>query len=90
SPVARQAHNLKAAGSNPAPATTETCNDIHSCSRSASTASQRRRNFVLSASDLNSPAERLRTNSEDCPSSNDLRLLGLWKNGVSGSVCGLI
>jgi len=25
-----------------------------------------------------------------CPSSNDLRLLGLWKNGVSGSVCGLI
>ena len=27
---------------------------------------------------------------EDCPSSNDLRLLGLWKNGVSGSVCGLI
>ena len=26
----------------------------------------------------------------DCPSSNDLRLFGLWKNGVSGSVCGLI
>ena len=25
-----------------------------------------------------------------CPSSNDLRLFGLWKNGVSGSVCGLI
>lgn len=25
-----------------------------------------------------------------CPSSNNLRLLGLWKNGVSGSVCGLI
>ena len=28
--------------------------------------------------------------SEICPSSNDLRLFGLWKNGVSGSVCGLI
>ncbi|RKD35612.1 hypothetical protein BJ928_1371 [Rhizobium sp. WW_1] len=27
---------------------------------------------------------------KDCPSSNDLRLFGLWKNGVSGSVCGLI
>lgn len=26
----------------------------------------------------------------DCPSSNDLRLFGLWKNGFSGSVCGLI
>ena len=26
----------------------------------------------------------------NCPSSNDLRLFGLWKNGVSGSVCGLI
>jgi hypothetical protein len=26
----------------------------------------------------------------DCPSSNDLRLLGLWKIGVSGSVCVLI
>lgn len=25
-----------------------------------------------------------------CPSSNDLRLFGLWKSGVSGSVCGLI
>jgi hypothetical protein len=25
-----------------------------------------------------------------CPSSNDLRLLVLWKNGVSGSDCGLI
>ena len=25
-----------------------------------------------------------------CPSSNDLRRFGLWKNGVSGSVCGLI
>jgi hypothetical protein len=25
-----------------------------------------------------------------CPSSNDLRLFGLWKNGVSGSVCWLI
>ena len=25
-----------------------------------------------------------------CPSSNDLRLFGLWKNGVSGSVFGLI
>jgi hypothetical protein len=25
-----------------------------------------------------------------CPSSNDLRLFGLWKIGVSGSVCGLI
>jgi|GEM_PF-4409606 hypothetical protein len=24
-----------------------------------------------------------------CPSSNDLRLFGLWKNGVSGSVSGL-
>ena len=30
SPVARQAHNLKAAGSNPAPATTETCKFTHS------------------------------------------------------------
>ena len=28
--------------------------------------------------------------SATCPSSNDLRLFGLWKNGVSGSVCGLI
>ena len=27
---------------------------------------------------------------QSCPSSNDLRLFGLWKNGVSGSVCGLI
>jgi type IV secretory pathway VirD2 relaxase len=26
----------------------------------------------------------------ECPSSNDLRLLGLWKIGVSGSVCVLI
>ncbi|WP_374638680.1 nucleotidyl transferase AbiEii/AbiGii toxin family protein [Agrobacterium salinitolerans] len=26
----------------------------------------------------------------DCPSSNDLRLFGLWKNGVSGSVSWLI
>ncbi|MGV1913965.1 hypothetical protein [Allorhizobium ampelinum] len=25
-----------------------------------------------------------------CPSSNDLRLPRLWKNGVSGSVCALI
>ena len=25
-----------------------------------------------------------------CPSSNDLRRFGLWKNGVSGSVSGLI
>ena len=25
-----------------------------------------------------------------CPSSNELRLFGLWKSGVSGSVCGLI
>ena len=25
-----------------------------------------------------------------CPSSNDLRLFGLWKNGVSGSVSWLI
>ncbi|MCC0036557.1 MAG: hypothetical protein H6887_14995 [Hoeflea sp.] len=25
-----------------------------------------------------------------CPSSNDLRLFGLWKSGVSGSVCGFI
>jgi putative transposase len=25
-----------------------------------------------------------------CPSSNELRLFGLWKIGVSGSVCGLI
>jgi nitrate reductase NapA len=25
-----------------------------------------------------------------CPSSNDLRLFGLRKNGVSGSICGLI
>ena len=25
-----------------------------------------------------------------CPSSNDLRLFGLWKIGVSGSVCALI
>ncbi len=25
-----------------------------------------------------------------CPSSNDLRLFGLWKSGVSGSVCELI
>jgi hypothetical protein len=30
SPVARQAHNLKAAGSNPAPATTDTCKFSHS------------------------------------------------------------
>ncbi len=28
--------------------------------------------------------------AQECPSSNDLRLFGLWKNGVSGSVCGLI
>ena len=66
SPVARQAHNLKAAGSNPAPATKHTCNSIHSCSRSASKASQPHRNFVLSANDLNSPAELLRPNSADC------------------------
>jgi hypothetical protein len=26
----------------------------------------------------------------NCPSSNELRLFGLWKIGVSGSVCGLI
>ncbi len=32
-------------------------------------------------------AERLYA---DCPSSNDLRLFGLWKSGVSGSVCELI
>lgn len=25
-----------------------------------------------------------------CPSSNDMRLFGLWKHGVSGSVSGLI
>jgi hydroxypyruvate reductase len=35
-------------------------------------------------------ARRLKTMVEKCPSSNDLRLFGLWKNGVSGSVCGLI
>ena len=28
--------------------------------------------------------------ARDCPSSNDLRRFGLWKNGVSGSVCWLI
>jgi hypothetical protein len=28
--------------------------------------------------------------SGSCPSSNDLRLFWLWKNGVSGSVCVLI
>ena len=28
--------------------------------------------------------------SAECPSSNDLRLFGLWKNGVSGSICVLI
>lgn len=28
--------------------------------------------------------------TEECPSSNELRLFGLWKSGVSGSVCGLI
>ncbi|WP_054313278.1 hypothetical protein [Mesorhizobium sp. 1M-11] len=28
--------------------------------------------------------------SNECPSSNDLRRFGLWKTGVSGSVCGLI
>lgn len=27
---------------------------------------------------------------EICPSSNELRLFGLWKTGVFGSVCGLI
>ncbi|BCH67815.1 hypothetical protein RvVAT039_pl06480 (plasmid) [Agrobacterium vitis] len=27
---------------------------------------------------------------QSCPSSNDLRLPRLWKNGVSGSVCALI
>ena len=30
------------------------------------------------------------TGIDTCPSSNDLRLFGLWKNGVSGSVCGSI
>ena len=33
SPVARQAHNLKAAGSNPAPATNDTCKFSHSGNR---------------------------------------------------------
>lgn len=37
SPVARQAHNLKAAGSNPAPATKLTCNAFQSASASART-----------------------------------------------------
>jgi len=27
---------------------------------------------------------------KECPSSNELRLFGLWKTGVFGSVCGLI
>jgi hypothetical protein len=36
SPVARQAHNLKAAGSNPAPATTEICKFSHSGNRTKS------------------------------------------------------
>ena len=40
SPVARQAHNLKAAGSNPAPATTETCNSLHSRRFSASSSAR--------------------------------------------------
>lgn len=31
--------------------------------------------------------ERQKRHYTGCPSSNDLRLLGLWKNGVSGSVC---
>jgi deferrochelatase/peroxidase EfeB len=33
---------------------------------------------------------KLDMNGQECPSSNDLRLLVLWKNGVSGSDCGLI
>jgi hypothetical protein len=41
--------------------------------------------------DTLNPDPSLRDRSlEGCPSSNDLRLFGLWKNGVSGSVCGLI
>jgi hypothetical protein len=33
---------------------------------------------------------RFQAMTNHCPSSNELRLFGLWKSGVSGSVCGLI
>ena len=36
------------------------------------------------------PLARLKSLTCACPSSNDLRLFGLWKTGVSGSVYGLI
>ncbi len=46
----------------------------------------------LSLSERLALKERLRENDSvtTCPSSNDLRLFGLWKNGVSGSVSWLI
>src|SRR3546814_8683217 len=70
SPVARQAHNLKVAGSNPAPATTLTCS-IRSAVRKSG------RLFVCCRT------RRLRTPATNFPcqfliSSYLLRLRGLW------------
>jgi hypothetical protein len=45
SPVARQAHNLKAAGSNPAPATTETCKSAQASRFTESSSTQPSRSF---------------------------------------------
>ena len=56
SPVARQAHNLKAAGSNPAPATNETCNRFQSASSSARMARKRAWKSIFSFWLLNAPA----------------------------------
>ena len=50
SPVARQAHNLKAAGSNPAPATNETCKFSHSKYLRSSSSSYGSRSVVRLAS----------------------------------------
>jgi hypothetical protein len=46
SPVARQAHNLKAAGSNPAPATNETCKLTQSSLSTESSSAQASRSFL--------------------------------------------
>ena len=47
SPVARQAHNLKAAGSNPAPATNKTCKFTHSGNRTKRSSAYASRSFLL-------------------------------------------
>jgi hypothetical protein len=55
SPVARQAHNLKVAGSNPAPATTETCKSFHSRRLPSSSSAHSARNLSRLASVSRTP-----------------------------------